>query len=298
MGAGQWKLGPGRVARGSPDVVDDVAPLGQVIGIAGAQTDAEIDLHVTRGLFVKGRVEPPPGRSVGAGFVIAADVERGLRMFQTWNVDGTFIVGPCVDGRFDLTAESHSGLGSSETVRVKPGQSDVVLRLHAGGSIEGRVLDGLGTSVGCVVVAGRREEFGSSLQYSEVPAGEPFRFTGLVAGVFDLAASTNDGRAGVLEGIDVADGAKLEGLVLRVIPAGSVRVRYEGPDRSAHADVLQHDVTVSGGHLDRGLPIVYTAPAGPVLVRVETSESNHILERTVTVDVGNTTEVVFDERPH
>jgi hypothetical protein len=112
--------------------------------------------------------------------------------------------------------------------------------------------------------------------------------------VYDIAATTSDGKVGTLVGLDLAEGASRRDLVVRVTQGGRVRVRYEGSKDEGRAEVLVNDVPVSSGRIERGKAVTFTAPAGKVLVRVETWGPDPIRERTVSVDVGVTTDVVVD----
>ncbi len=299
VGAGKWWIGPGRVKQRAEGLVDDLAPFAQVVAIAETQTDAEVDLLVDRGLFVTGHVLAPAGKQVGKGVVVAQDMTRGGVMRTTWNEDGSFRTGPFMDCKLSVYAQSYSGLTDSETVEMQAGQSDVVLRLNLGASLSGRVVDEKGDPVGCRVLSGLRDEFGHSQQtIAEVPAGEEFEFTGLDAGTYDLAATTGDGKVGTLEALEVAEGTARHDLILRVVQGGRVRVRYEGSQDSGTVEVLVNGVPVSEGSIERGQATTFTAPAGKVLVRVQTWGADPIRERTVTVDVGVTTDVVIDYGAH
>src|SRR6185295_6513656 len=62
--------------------------------------------------------------------------------------DGSFALGPLGPGRFTLRAMNSGKFAPSDMVRAEAGQADVTLRLRAGGSFRGRVVDAQ-TGEGC-----------------------------------------------------------------------------------------------------------------------------------------------------
>jgi hypothetical protein len=276
----------------------DTAPFAQILQIVAGQADSDLVIHVDRGLFVSGRVLAPAGAQLGEGFVVLDDHARALAVFEPWNADGTFVIGPLLSGTVTLTANSHSGHAQSEGVVAEAGQKNVVLQLRSGGSISGRVLDEEGRPVESSIVLSGHGAGADGMQTSVVESNKEFEFAGLDPGLFGLVAWTVDGRAAVLDDIDVAAGSAVKGVELHVVPAGHVRIRYVGPDRNGFVEVTRGSIQVASGGFARDVPTVLVAPPGMVRIRLLTSETHHILERTVEVKVGETSEVTIDEGAH
>jgi len=109
-------------------------------------------VKVARGATVRGHVEPRQACEIQRGFdegrmqAPAPPVSSGS--------DGEFVLGAVRDGALRLTARCAGGDQGATQVRVSRGMADVVIKVTAGGSIAGHVVDGDGKPVaGAGVVA-------------------------------------------------------------------------------------------------------------------------------------------------
>jgi hypothetical protein len=123
-----------------------------------------------------------------------------------------------------------------------------------------------------------------------------FRLDDLAAGRYDVAASALDGSTGILEDVVVEPDEQKSGLSIRLVPGGHVRVRHERLSRFVRVSVLAHGVVFDGGSVERGTTLELTAPDGRVTVRAESGA--RVLERTVDVNAGRSTDVVFGKDAH
>jgi hypothetical protein len=185
---------------------------------------------------------------------------------------------------------------SSESVTCSAGDDNVVLHCRLGGAISGRVIDAK-THDAC-----RGKVFVSQqgTQYFHMPStgsDGTFRTEGLEPGTYAVAASTDDGRTGVLRGVELAPGTEAKDLVVEVSLGGHVRIRNDCKSRILSVTVQSGDIAVDSDGIEPGTAKTFTAPAGHLTLRVWLHPPPEEQKRELDLNAGEEKEVVFaDDR--
>jgi len=222
---------------------------------------------VQRGLYIRGKVLDPADGAIKDGYVNATLEGARWSVGTQSNDDGTFHAGPLVPGQYMMRA---FGTAGSCDVRHGDGVGWRGGRRHsaeAGGALNGKVIDEK-TNAPCsayIAVTPRTATSGISVQQAHDDGA--FRAQGLEPGTYDLAASTEDARVGVLRGVEIKGGAETKDLVLKVSPGARVRVRYSGKASSGSCHIVSDGVIVGLDGLENGTTKTFTAPAGRIQVQ-------------------------------
>jgi hypothetical protein len=280
--------------RSSNGPAETISPLADVVEIPDGSAEIVHDITVYRGLYIRGRVLDPSGAPVKGGYVSAMSEDARVFIGAQVEKNGSFASGPLVPGSYRLNASAYDGSAGSEPVTARAGDENVELRCRAGSAATGRVVDAK-TKEPCranVAVASRASK---SIMMLECEADGVFRFKGLEPGPCDLGAHTEDGRAGILRGVELTSGSQIEGLVIEVSPGAHVRVRNESKAHVVSVNVLSQGVPVSLDGVEPGTSHVFVAPAGHVTVRFQAIKVEGKPERELDLAVGEEKEVVFDD---
>ncbi|MCK6446578.1 MAG: hypothetical protein L6Q99_09320 [Planctomycetes bacterium] len=255
VAAGKWWLGP-EPSRGRGQPLDELAfaPVTSTVEIAADATTVNHDLIVYRGLYIAGTVLDEHGQSAPGAGVELSDT-RGIALFETSDALGAFVVGPLPAGAFELVAGGFSDRvhASGEPVRVRAGDRDVVLRVRAGATIVGRVVDPTTHQPTPAELSYRRrandgEFVGATLTGVE---GE-FELAGLDPGHYYLAAHRGD-QCAVAE-IEALGGSTTSPVTLELAPAATIEVEWKGSTDFAEVTVRLGPNEVGFAYLGKGLP--------------------------------------------
>lgn len=265
--SGSWWIGPGSVPLADAPAEDSVATRATLVRVPPEEREIEVVLRVDLGLYVRGRVLGPDGKGMPSVFVHASPEGVGGILATRSLGDGAFAVGPLARGSFRLQASGTDGSTDSDSATASAGDSDVVLRLRAGGVLRGHVLDqGTGKPCGATVLL-----FSDSdehrLDTAATSRDAAFEFTGLRPGSYDLVARSEDGRVGILRGAAVPEGGENAGLVVPMTEAARLRIRYLGPASSCQFTVLSERTVVALGIVQAGTSNLSIVPKGALLVR-------------------------------
>jgi hypothetical protein len=196
-------------------------PSSRAICPAGFQLKVEkslenpLTLRVWRGLFIRGKVEVTNGALPGStGVEIAGSKTHLARVVES---DGTFKLGPLTPGDYSIRAVAgYECSGSSPLVKVKAGDTDVVLRLTLSAEVSGRVIDGRTDRWTRAVVKLTSAEKGAGpARLSDAPRGA-FQFSEIPAGTYSLTAEIAPGRSATMDNIRIAAGESRSDLVIVV----------------------------------------------------------------------------------
>jgi len=257
-----------------------VTPEGTAVEPAGGKRTVRLDEGDATGVDftlgrsggeIRGVVLGPDGRPL-AGAVVRAQ-STGL----VTGADGAFAFTGLPAGEHDLFAE-YAGLPRGAARRVASGRTDVRISLRRGALLAGVVEGVSGRGAGLCWVMARPAGHNRDAVVARVVCGEgaSFELPGLLAGTYDLTATTADGRAGALPQVALSEGQEKRGLRLplatrltvlgRIVdlesrrPLAGARIRVSEEHTSAEA------ITDAAGkfHLEgafRGLRLDYNIEA-------------------------------------
>ena len=286
---GEWVLalqpeGPQAAAPERVTVLDGVA-------------DREIVLVAFDDLFISGSVVDPQGQPAAAS-VIAFGGQTMAQSFGNSDREGRFSLGPLPPDTYHVHARTAVG-STSAPVQVQAGATDLILELELGGRIAGRVVDALtGEGVTAKVIVapqrGANERWiGGTFGPSDTEG--QFKFEGLPSGTYCAAASTPDGAFGLLRGLQLAEGARIEDLIVHVRPGARLRLHYDGPQDVGHFRVFDGDSIVAMDGVRRGTSSTLVVPLGRLSVECSEYPGSEPVVRTqeVTVEAGAPAELRF-----
>ncbi len=298
---GIWWVGPSVHPPGTPLSADDVTSMAEVVEVADGQSDVDVTLHVDRGLFIRGHLLDSKGNPPSAGMVAA--VEMSQHIYESASLMGgksEFTVGPLSAGHYRLVGSSgFSAEAESLPVEADAGAENVELRMRAGASLSGRVIGVDDSPVPAKMWMTQRDSKTFGVHGVPCKKDGTFEAQGLLAGVYDIAASSTEGAVGLLEGVELKTGDSLTNLKIRLQPGGHVRVRHDGPERYANIEIITHGIVVDLEGLERGASQEFAAPAGSVIVQAAYHEGElRLAQRTVEVKAGQTVDVKFEKDAH
>jgi uncharacterized GH25 family protein len=298
---GKWWIAaaPATDARTVPGP-DDVSSWTQTVEVTGPET-VTVTLTVHRGLLVSGHVLDPAGKPVADTFVTCTQRGEWYPGQTHTNDEGAFVVGPLGLGTCTLWAGGHDGLADSEHVTAEIGQTDVVLRLRAGGWISGKVVDAVtgdpcGATVHVVPEAGHVNPMSSEME-TETEANGHFMIEGLEPDHYDLSFATTDGKFAVASNIVVTGGQVTGDVVVKVLPGGVISIQNEAKVPGASFRISSGTTPLT---FERGIEVdmrsSVSVPAGMITVDYWTVDEKGVRSahtRTVDIPVGETREVVL-----
>jgi Carboxypeptidase regulatory-like domain len=295
---GQWVLGPaGESDPWSEPAPDALASPVQTVDIAPAAQSVVVTIRTQRGLFIRGQVVDSNGSPVDDAHV-SVELESGLPVTMTdTKRDGHFVLGPLMPGHVSLTADAHEADAKSAPLLASAGDTDIVLKLRAGGSIQGRIADANGTWTGDRVDLHLARN-GAPIYASEFVLTKDdgtFERRGIEPGVYCLTAATHDGRIAISRGIVVSARENVRDLVLTLQQASKLRVQSKGAS-SVYWCVARSEgavVAYGGGHT--GQVSVLLVPSGTLTLEMLHDPTAKPLLREITVAAGEEKEIVFTD---
>ncbi|HKE01896.1 MAG TPA: carboxypeptidase-like regulatory domain-containing protein [Planctomycetota bacterium] len=275
--AGDYWLGPNpNVLRGV--AAEAVAPIGATVTLP--PDDEEVVLHLSRGLFIRGRVLDSSG--AGRALSVRATWQAGTataKWTSSASSDGRFEVGPLPSGEFGLRIEGPPwNADPGEPARAFAGEDDVVLRVTGWGRISGRVLDPSGSPAAAhVLVSCDVQAFVTfdadkrALRVKqEVPtnAQGEFEADGLGPGQYSLSAESDDGFVSVVRTVALARGESKPDVELRLEATATLVVELGEPLRYGRLEAFRDGVPVPIGAIWGAPTARLRLPAGDLVVRV------------------------------
>ena len=279
---GAWYVG---VVNPDPGTVS----LAQPLHLSAGSRPPEVVLRVGRGLAIGGRLVDEAGAGIEGLTVTVFGRDFGGSRSQRSAADGAFRLEPLAPGTYwmSLGAERRD-LVLPLPFEVEAGAEDLELVLHRGGRIRGIALEAAsGRPLGDVQVRAfayrtDRPNYALGNRFSAEPE---FEITGLDSGVYALLVTTDEGRIGVVNGVDVRRPEATEGVEVALEPGVSVRVRYEGPAEHCTVLVTQRDATLSYVRQRPGVTEAFVAPPGYLSIHLDPEGGEPLtLERYVEGD--------------
>lgn len=291
---GEWGIGPApHRSERAPLQDDEVAPVATKVSILEGVGTLDVELRLYRGLYIRGQVLGLDGKPVKLAHVTGDCIDNAVSSFGP-ATDGTFRIGPLVPGSYQLSATGGSNSSKSLPVTAMAGDEDVVLRLSAGGSIEGKLVDAsTGDPLkGPVSVTQQAGWYGLSSMMKAQSDGL-FSLGGLIPGTYDVFARSGD-LVGRVEGVVVGPLQSVKDLEVRLEPGAVLVVTYTGDAERAAFRVMFGESRIHVDGLVSGLSSRVTLPAGEVLVSVDHWDANDVwtsVESTYDLIVGEETVV-------
>jgi hypothetical protein len=180
-------------------------------------------------------------------------------------------------------------------VLAQAGAEQVVLQLRRGASLAGRVVSAATAQPApChLALVGLDTEYARWSLWNTSKGGE-FEQTGIHPGKYVLRAWDSSGLVGVSSPLHFAAGQSLGDVEIRLFPGAKLRLRYVG------ASELHGFCLYSGGlpllfdELETGAASVQIVPAGTIEVRWMSSPTEVEKVQSVTLQVGELQDVVWD----
>jgi hypothetical protein len=204
--------------------------------------------------------------------------------------EGGFTLGPLMPGELTIHASSPFEFVDSDSVPVHAGDEHVILRLKAAGSLSGSIVDQTtGQRVrASLCYSNRDRETHRCMLDGEA---DSFRLKGLNPGVYDLAATTADGRIGVLRGVVVEAELTARSVIIQVAPGARLRLKYEGSGDGRTISLYSERAYLGWMSLNRGESITKTVPPGRI--RICSSDRDQQEDREIVAVVGQEQTVVL-----
>lgn len=266
--AGTWQLGPAadRLEEGVADA-NAIAPATQALEIAPAATRVEATVVVHRGLYVSGRVLDENGEPAAGAGIETSDGGPWPFRFDDADEEGRFVIGPLKAGNVELQAGGFSDdvFATGEPVTANVGSTDVVLRVRTGATIVGRVVDDASGELSSASLSYRLVRDDGELRGATQTGTEgEFELTGLDPGHYVLGA-----REGNLVGnaeVDAGAGRKTEPVVLRLTPAATLVVEWQGSEDTAEVTVKLGATEVEQSFVSRNNKETLFVPPGELTI--------------------------------
>jgi len=292
---GTWELrAPAGIAEGPDAGTAQIAAEPVRFEVQRGRQQDELVLEVWRDLTIRGRVLDPHGEGPEDLLVTAID-GLGARSAQAATMaGGGFAVGPLTPGSYHLEVQGDPRFAAQSFGPFAAGSEGHALRLCAGATIGGVVVDAESGEP----AAARVELFPAS-RYARracsALAGDDgrFLFADVERGAYHLVATTGDSRIGLLELPELSSDASAQGWQVALHRGGHVRVLARGGSRTKRVVLLREGRPVAAHDITRLVPRELLAPEGRILVRISVS-SQVLAEREVDVRAGSVLDVEFD----
>ena len=288
-------VGPAcRRGQGAAPIPGELAPIADEVEIPETAESVEHDLHVQPGLYVRGRVVDPQGKPVRTFLKLRAADGNNAWSDQSGG-DGTFIAGPVGEGAFLVTADPPlwGSFAASEDLPVKAGDLDALVKLRQGASLEASIVDDESGDAckGRIILSLRGgDSAGRTLNLSQDPTH--FSCTCVLPGIYDVMARTQDGRVGIVRGVDIQTNATAD-LVVRVKPAAKLRARLEGKYPWGALIVHNAEAEVVRDAVSRGGLFEAWVPPGHLVIEFTPELTEKPQRREIDIKAGEEQELVF-----
>lgn len=301
VAAGAWLVGPAarEILLPSRQIERTLAPVAQRVQVP-ERGIVDIVVRTDRGLSIRGRVVDAHGAPMPDASVTAKPVGESWGANAVSNRDGYFLVGPLVDGDYELTARagpprldashqrwSKPNYTRSAAVVAHSGAQDAVLTIHTGATV--RFVAAAGDSANEDAVCRVLNSSGRCV------GGTGLGGTIVVdAGTYSVFASAEGGLCGMRDNFEAREGETTD-VVVALQQGARLRVKW---DASA-ASIAEYQLWFEGKSIATrsapGAPWEHTVPAGHVVIRWRSTDDQWT-EQAVDVDAGETREIVLAKR--
>jgi hypothetical protein len=293
VGVGSWLVGPAPSAATDSNRTVLLAPIAEVVNIDPSALERSITIKSDCGLFISGGVVGSSGVNSEFAAVRACKADSGAVMCSNADRSGHFVLGPLMAGEYALTARSAADLESAPIV-VNAGARDVVIRMVAGGGIEGKIVACSGRfDAHTDLVLRRHSAMGDRVKIARVGQDGTFGVFGLDPSSYDLIARTSDGCVGIVSGVAVEPGATVRSLVITPQPGGILCIHYNGSRPSRMLQIMSGAVILVADVVRAGGTSCQVVPEGELTLRLLDDGAGHPLERHVEMRSGASQEITL-----
>lgn len=293
-----WWIGPARDGAPLTEVNSrSPATYARPLHITEFDERIDVEVHVVRGLAIRGRITAPedgPGLSRGwdaAIEVSALDGTSLARLRTEWSED-EFALGPLIDGEYRVVARL-CPFAPSVPRLIRPNSEGTDFELRPPSSVAGVVFDARTRErVPAVLRVLTLDERLVAVEGSE-PDGS-FAVRALPPGRHVLAATTADGRCGGSGPFSLGTREQREGLEVAVSPGAKLRLQNLDPLRGRSFSVVRDDIEFCGEEIDFDQQVEFTVPVGKSSVRVVAPMGSLVSSIDVTLGPGETRALTFD----
>ncbi|MCE9593219.1 MAG: carboxypeptidase-like regulatory domain-containing protein [Planctomycetes bacterium] len=294
VGVGKWQLGLETIKdHDARDPKEVVTGLPIEVLVAPSDRRITVNLRVTRGLSITGRVVDHEGHGIQAQRVTARG--SGVISSAISKVDGAFTLAPVSPGPIRIYVDGAAGWSGAETV-ANAGDRDVTLVVERIGSIVIRAVDENGTPVSTGELMWLRASdgpFGPNTWMTSLDPGDN-SIDELTPGPWDVIVTTPGGGFGA-ERIDVATGEPPKHVTIRTRPGGTLRVHAKGATLPILFAVWSGDRAVGVGNATNDDGVVTAVPAGNLRVEWRLPNANETKSREIRLEVGQRLDVELDD---
>jgi hypothetical protein len=190
---------------------------------------------------------------------------------------------------------SQPDLSASEWARAQAGAEQLVLQLRRGASIAGRVvIAATAQPAPCrLALVELDAEYPGWRMWSSSENGE-FQDSGIPPGKYVLRAWDPSGLVGASATLHLAAGQSMEGIEIRLVPGAKLRLRYEGESKRLGFCLYSGGLPLVFDELEKGAASLQVVHAGTIEVRWMSSAALVEKVQTVTLQVGELQDVVWD----
>jgi hypothetical protein len=291
---GEWAVGPAPQDRNRPSgelESELVAPAVTRVSISAEAWTVDVELRLHRGLFLRGVVLGPDGARA-----TEARIDGFHQELDFWDsgytTDGTFRLGPLLPGPYRLRASGYMGTSPSEAVDALAGDDEVELRLNAGGTIAGRLVDAATGEPLQGFIKIHHEQGPGGISSRTQPDGS-FSFPGLALGSHTVSGSSGE-LAGRVRGVVIGPEQSLANVEVPLEAGSILLVTYTGEQAFCTHTISSEGLRWGMGRYERGQTSRVVRVPGEVVVIVtpESADGNsHTIERTVNLIAGEETRV-------
>lgn len=289
VAAGTWILSPHSAPRAAGTTpADAIAPVPHELTIEAGEAQHVVDIRIERGLYIRGTLVAPDGKSGVLGHVRARAADGALAEIYT-EAKGEFALGPLARGTYVVVGSPYDHLDSAP-VEIEAGAPPLVLRSRPGAEVAGRVIDQGGTGMLASITIGGP---GGSMTMMRTQPDGSFRLGGLEAGSYTLVATTSGGQAGELAGVALAPAAPVADLQIVLGPGARLRARSAG-GRVGRFHLQRDGATIGVDELLPGRTLMQVVPPGKVRVELRFPGVDLPEVRELDLAAGEEREIVFE----
>jgi len=249
------------------------------------------------GLFITGIVIDPEGQAVPDCLVIGSSNESELIVTTKTNNKGLFELGPIDYYNYEITAKCYKGeYSESNHVVTQAGDSNVILQLNSGCSIEGIIVNyKTGELINAEILlinANTNLLVASSLEYNN----GKFKFESLKQGEYCLFARSKCGMVAVLDKINLLNGQNLSNIEIKAKQGAKIKICYVGNKIGMMYKILKDGKPIIMNGLKSGKNALEVVPDGQLTIETYIPYNGKIIidaSKLITMEIGEELELVY-----